>query len=161
VVVDSQLRAQEVTAGIAGQALTVQSIAVSEDGTRLALVTRDGEGRQEAQLATVTMGPAGLGLSPPRPLAPGLSSAADVAWRGPSELVILGTQPNGQKQPYLVSVDGSQLAAQGTVENPTSVTATRNKPILVGTGPKELWEQSGGGTWERVDQNLEQPRYPG
>jgi hypothetical protein len=161
VVVDSQLRAQEVTAGIAGQSLTVQSIAVSEDGTRLALVTRDGEGRQEAQLATVTMGPAGLGLSPPRPLAPGLSSAADVAWRGPSELVILGTQPNGQKQPYLVSVDGSQLAAQGTVENPTSVTATRNKPILVGTGPKELWEQSGGGTWERVDQDIEQPRYPG
>jgi hypothetical protein len=161
VVVDSQLRAQEVTAGIAGQSLTVQTIAVSEDGTRLALVTKDGEGRQEAQLATVTMGPAGLGLSPPRPLAPGLSSAADVAWRGPSELVILGTQPNGQKQPYLVSVDGSQLAAQGTVENPTSVTATRNKPILVGTGSKELWEQSGGGTWERVDQNIEQPRYPG
>src|SRR4029450_12240099 len=161
VVVDSQLRAQEGTPGIAGQSLTVQTIAVSEDGTRLALVTRDGEGRREAQLATVTMGPAGLGLTPPRPLAPGLSSAADVAWRGPSELVILGTEPNGQKQPYLVSVDGSQLAAQGTVENPTSVTATRNKPILVGTGPKELWEQSGGGTWERVAQNLEQPRYPG
>jgi Lipoprotein LpqB beta-propeller domain len=161
VVVDSQLRAQEVTPGIAGQSLTVQTIAVSEDGTRLALVTRDGEGRREAQLATVTMGPAGLGLTPPRPLAPGLSSAADVAWRGPSELVILGTEPNGQKQPYLVSVDGSQLAAQGTVENPTSVTAARNKPILVGTGSNELWEQSGGGTWERVDQNIDQPRYPG
>jgi hypothetical protein len=161
VVVDSQLRAQEVAAGIAGQSLTVQTMAVSEDGTRLALVTKDREGRQEAQLATVTMGPAGLGLSPPRPLAPGLSSAADIAWRGPSELVVLGTEPNGQKQPYLVSVDGSQLAAQGTVENPTSVTATRNKPILVGTGSKELWEQSGGGTWERVDQNIAAPRYPG
>jgi hypothetical protein len=161
VVVDSHLRAHEVdAAGIAGR-LTITRIAVSEDGTRLALVTIDPDGRREAQLATVTMDPGGLGLSPLRSLAPGLSSAADIAWRGPSELVILGTQPDGQKQPYLVSVDGSQLAAQGTVENPQSVTATRNRPILVGTTSNELWEQSGGGTWERVDQNIAMPRYPG
>jgi hypothetical protein len=92
---------------------------------------------------------------------PGLSSTEDIAWRGPAELVILGTEQSGQLQPYLVSVDGSQLAPQGTVENPLSVTATRNRPILVGTRSKELWEQSGGGTWERVDQNIAAPRYPG
>jgi hypothetical protein len=84
-----------------------------------------------------------------------------VAWRGPAELVILGTAPNGQVQPYLVSVDGSQLAPQGTVEQPVSVTASRNKPILVGTKSNELWQQSGGGTWERVDQNIATPHYPG
>jgi hypothetical protein len=161
VVVDSHLRAQEVMAGIAGR-LTVKRIAVSEDGTRLALITADPVDRQEeAQLATVTVDGSGLGLSHLRSLAPGLSSAADIAWRGPSELVILGTEPDGQKQPYLVSVDGSQLAAQGTVENPLWVTATRNKPILVGTASNELWQQSGGGTWERIDENIATPHYPG
>ncbi|HEV8528668.1 MAG TPA: LpqB family beta-propeller domain-containing protein, partial [Actinomycetes bacterium] len=158
VVIDQHLRWQEVTAAdIADRSLTVQAIAVSEDGTRLALVTTDPQGRREAQIATVE----GSVLTGLRSLAPGLSKATDVAWRGPAELVILGTQQNGQLQPYLVSVDGSQLAPQGTVENPLSVTATRNRPILVGTRPKELWAQSGGGTWERVDQNIAAPRYPG
>ncbi len=60
-----------------------------------------------------------------------------------------------------MSVDGSQLAPQGTVENPQSITATRNRPILVGTKSNEIWEQSGGGTWERVVQNLAAPHYPG
>jgi hypothetical protein len=163
VVVDTKLRSQVISApGIVGRSLTVKGIAVSEDGTRLALVTEDPEGRSEAQIATVTRTGHVLSLERLRPLAPGLSSTKDVAWRGPAELVILGTQQNGQLQPYLVSVDGSQLAPQGTVENPQSVTATRNRPILVGTRSNELWEQSGGGTWERVDQkNIAAPRYPG
>ena len=162
VIVDTELRSQEISApDIVGRSLTVKAIAVSEDGTRLALVTEDPDGRSEAQIATMSR-TGGHGLSQGlRPLAPGLSSTEDVAWRGPAELVILGTQLNGQLQPYLVSVDGSQLAPQGTVENPLSVTATRNRPILVGTGSEELWEQSGGGTWERVDQNIAAPRYPG
>ncbi|HEY8111853.1 MAG TPA: LpqB family beta-propeller domain-containing protein [Actinomycetes bacterium] len=163
VVVDTKLHSQEIAApGIVGRSLTVKAIAVSEDGTRLALVTEDPEGRSEAQIATVTRNGDVLSLERLRPLAPGLSGTKDVAWRGPAELVILGKEQNGQLQPYLVSVDGSQLAPQGTVENPLSVTATRNRPILVGTTSKELWEQSGGGTWERVDQkNIAAPRYPG
>jgi Lipoprotein LpqB beta-propeller domain/Sporulation and spore germination len=162
VVVDTKLRSQEISApSIVGPSLTVKAIAVSEDGTRLALVTEDPDGRSEAQIATVSRTGDVLSLDRLRPLAPGLSSTEDIAWRGPAELVILGTEQNGQPQPYLVSVDGSQLAPQGTVEKPLSVTATRNRPILVGTGSKELWEQSGGGTWERVDQNIAAPRYPG
>ncbi|HEY3200313.1 MAG TPA: LpqB family beta-propeller domain-containing protein [Actinomycetes bacterium] len=162
VLVDTKLHSQEISApDIVGRSLKVKAIAVSEDGTRLALVTEDPEGRSEAQIATVTRTGHDLSLTRLRPLAPGLSKTNDVAWRGPAELVLLGTQQNGQPQPYLVSVDGSQLAPQGTVENPQSVTATRNKPILVGTGSNELWEQSGGGTWERVDQNIAAPRYPG
>jgi hypothetical protein len=162
VLVDTELRSQEISApGIAGRSLTVRAIAVSEDGTRLALVTEDPEGRSEAQIATVTRTGDVLSLQRLRPLVPGLSSTEGIAWRGPAELVILGTEQSGQLQPYLVSVDGSQLAPQGTVENPLSVTATRNRPILVGTRSKELWEQSGGGTWERVDQNIAAPRYPG
>jgi Lipoprotein LpqB beta-propeller domain/Sporulation and spore germination len=162
VVVDTKLRSQEISApDIVGRSLTVKAIAVSEDGTRLALVTEDPDGRSEAQIATVSRTGHGLSLAGLRPLAPGLSSTEDVAWRGPAELVILGTQLNGQLQPYLVSVDGSQLAPQGTVENPQSITATRNRPILVGTKSNEIWEQSGGGTWERVVQNLAAPHYPG
>jgi Lipoprotein LpqB beta-propeller domain/Sporulation and spore germination len=162
VVVDTKLHSQEIPVpGIVGGSLKVKAIAMSEDGTRLALVTSDSEDRSEALIATVTRTGHALSLTRLRPLAPGLSRTIDVAWRGPAELVILGTQLNGQLQPYLVSVDGSQLAAQGTVENPQSVTAARNKPILVGTRSNELWEQSGGGTWERVDQNIAAPRYPG
>jgi Lipoprotein LpqB beta-propeller domain len=158
VVIDQHRRWQEVTAAdIAAGSLTVQAIAVSEDGTRLALITTDPQGRSEAQIATVE----GSVLTRLRSLAPGLPKATDVAWRGPAELVILGTELTGQLQPYLVSVDGSQLAPQGTVENPQSITATRNRPILVGTKSNEIWEQSGGGTWERVDQNFAAPRYPG
>jgi hypothetical protein len=159
VVVDQHLRTQRIImSDVAGRPLIVDHIAVSEDGTRLAVVTKDAHGRGEAQVATVSRD--GSALAPPRPLAPGLS-AIDVAWRGSAELVILGTAPNGQVQPYLVSVDGSQLAPQGTVEQPVSVTASRNKPILVGTKSNELWQQSGGGTWERVDQNIATPHYPG
>jgi hypothetical protein len=159
VVFDQHLRKHEIApSDAAGRPLTVEGIALSEDGTRLALITDGPGGHGEAQIATVSRD--GSALTPPRPLAPRLS-AMDVAWRGSAELVILGTEPNGQAQPYLVSVDGSELAPQGTVEQPVSVTASRNKPILVGTKSNELWEQSGGGTWERIDQNIAAPHYPG
>jgi hypothetical protein len=164
---DSGRRVRQVSAPeIEAKSLTVDALAVSEDGTRLALVTRDKDGRREAQVAAVASVGETIELSGLRPCTPGLSNAVDVAWRGPAELgpaelVILGTEPNGQPQPYLVGVDGSQLRAQGTVEGPRSVTAAPNMPILVGTGSRVLWEQSGGGSWERVDQNVDEPRYPG
>jgi Lipoprotein LpqB beta-propeller domain/Sporulation and spore germination len=162
VVIDSRRQVHRVEAPeLVGGSLTVEAIAVSEDGTRIALITTDAEGHRDAKIAAITTVGGTTELRSLRSLAPGLSKTRDIAWRGPAELVILGTELNGQLQPYLVSVDGSQLAAQGTVENPQSVTAAQNKPILVGTGSHELWEQSGGGTWERVDQNIDQPRYPG
>jgi hypothetical protein len=162
VVIDSRQQVHPVEAPeLVGGSLSVEALAVSEDGTRLALITTDTEGHRDAKIAAITTVGGATELHELRSLAPGLSKIRDIAWRGPAELVILGTELNGQLQPYLVSVDGSQLAAQGTVENPQSVTAAQNKPILVGTGSRELWEQSGGGTWERIDQNISEPRYPG
>jgi lipoprotein LpqB-like beta-propeller protein/sporulation and spore germination protein len=162
VVIDSREQAHPVEAPqLVGGSLSVEAIAVSEDGTRLALITTDAQGHRDAKIAAITTVGGATELHDLRSLAPGLSKTRDIAWRGPAELVILGTQLNGQLQPYLVGVDGSQLAAQGTVENPQSVTAAQNKPILVGTGSRELWQQSGGGTWERVDQNMATPHYPG
>ena len=138
--------------------LRVDAIALSRDGTRLAMVTVSRDGRRDAQVASIARGGGGVVLGGPQMLASGLS-AQDIAWRGTAELAVLGMGAD-QPQVYTVSVDGSQLQPHGTVDGATSVTAAPDLPILVGTS-NAVWEQSTVGSWERVQQNMIMPRYPG
>ncbi|MFC8451934.1 LpqB family beta-propeller domain-containing protein [Kitasatospora sp. NPDC057223] len=91
---------------------TVQSLKVSSDGVRVALVLKDAAGVRTLALAVVTHNG-----TPDRPVvrisglhtvAPLLTDVASVSWADTEQLVVLGTEKDRLQQLYYIGTDGSQ-----------------------------------------------------
>ena len=158
----------------------ITQLAVSDDGTRVAMVVQ-GESEATAppaapptatEVRVVRRAGGGVELANPRPLAPELAEVADVAWQDAGTLVVLGGQispaaeegpsvpPSSPLQPFLVSIDSSTVSPQGiAAEESVSVAATPSLPILVGTSQGRIFQYENG-IWTDIGAGVS-PGYPG
>lgn len=91
---------------------SVESLKVSSDGIRVALVLRNAAGARTLALAVVTHGgtpdrPA-IRITGLRTAAPLLTDVASVSWADTEQLLVLGKEKDGLPQLYYVGTDGSQ-----------------------------------------------------
>ncbi len=146
--------------GLGGR--TVTRLAVSEDGARAALVLVDADGLRSAVLGVITETDDGMAIVGLRPVAPSLDGEVlDVAWRDPSELVLLLKPEQVSPQPYVVQVDGSSPEARGAVESTATTVAAAplGRPILVGTSPGETNGQTDDLTGDQILRQIDFPNW--
>ncbi|MFC9326222.1 LpqB family beta-propeller domain-containing protein [Kitasatospora sp. NPDC057015] len=93
---------------------TVQSLKVSSDGARVALVLKDETGARTLALALVVHsgapGTQQARISGLRTVAPLLAEVASVSWADTDQLLVLGKEKDRLQQLYYISTDGSQSA---------------------------------------------------
>ncbi|MGY1682244.1 LpqB family beta-propeller domain-containing protein [Geodermatophilus sp. SYSU D01176] len=150
-----------------GRATALQ---LSPDGVRAAVVVENGQ-RQSLHVGTVVRSDDGpVALRDWREVAPALGQVVDVAWRTSGSLLVLAGDPGEDRTvPYVVGVDGWDLAPVATAGLPsqaTQVAAAPERPPLVSAGGT-IWEwQVAGGTWVTLVRGQQpqpgtEPFYPG
>ncbi|WP_190215002.1 LpqB family beta-propeller domain-containing protein [Kitasatospora indigofera] len=91
---------------------TVQSLKVSSDGVRVALVLKDETGARSMALGVVTHtgtpGAQQVRITGLRTVAPLLAEVASVSWADTDQLLVLGKEKDRLQQLYYISTDGSQ-----------------------------------------------------
>lgn len=141
---------------------------ISRDGARAAAVFGAGSERQVFVGRVDRLGEDSAGevrLAGFRPVAPGLTDVADVAWSSGTSLVVLGALGTANRLPVRVAVDGSELEPVRTLGldgEPETVTAAPDRPLVVGTqlaGRPVLFVEESGLFREPVPGVA--PRYPG
>ncbi|HKA68382.1 MAG TPA: LpqB family beta-propeller domain-containing protein [Actinomycetes bacterium] len=135
----------------------IKSLAVSSDGTRVAMITKLPNEEARLELGLVRTGAIEPGSPDPRrrvgpvsivglqPLAPQLDEAVDVSWVDPQRLVVLIRDAEADVQPFEVGVDGRmpELLGGPMTGDPVTVAAGgTDVPILVGTSDEKIWELS-------------------
>ncbi|MFF4345180.1 LpqB family beta-propeller domain-containing protein [Kitasatospora sp. NPDC001540] len=120
---------------------TVQSLRISSDGTRIALLLSQGGGPTRLVLGLVEHG--GTAEAPAaritalRDIAPQLSEVAAVSWGDTDQLVVLGKETDRLQQLHFLGTDGSQSTdspLQGG-ESMTALSATEARPPADPTSP--------------------------
>ncbi|WP_158009791.1 LpqB family beta-propeller domain-containing protein [Carbonactinospora thermoautotrophica] len=141
----------------------IRKLRVARDGVRVALIAGEEDkgalllGRIEWSEAS---GVTHVVVRDPVPLARQFTSVYDVGWAGPGRLAVLAQDPQGLRQLYYLSVDGSRYSSVVVPEKPVSLAAAQGEPLLVGTrSPNMIWKQSGD-SWVKVDEGRN-PIYPG
>jgi hypothetical protein len=137
----------------------VLQVSVARDGTRAAVILRDGSaGNDTLLLARVVRRPGALRLEEPRRVENELSGVLDVAWADADRLAVVATADNGTRQVYDVVVGGTSVVRRGGVPGITAVAAAPGSPVLV-QAEGGVWENAGSG-WRRVGPGTA-PVYPG
>lgn len=134
---------------------TVQSLRVSSDGTRIALVLQDATGARTLLIGVVVHGGSAtapeLHITGLRPVAPLLSDVQSVSWADPDQLLVLGTEPGKLRQLHYLDTDGSQSTdspLQGG-EGMTAVSATESRagdtvpPVLAVSADHQIYRLQG------------------
>ncbi|WP_029089650.1 LpqB family beta-propeller domain-containing protein [Brevibacterium album] len=163
------VRSSGETATIAVQWLadrSVRALGVSRDGTRLAVLSANGDGIPQIDVIGIVRNsegePSGLTSGTPLRVGAGFDEIADVTWAGSSQLAVLASErAGGAAQPHLVGVGGPGREL-GEVEGGASITASTDTPsIRVTTEDGELYS-FGSDSWQKVvDLVAFDPAYPG
>ncbi|WP_157535903.1 LpqB family beta-propeller domain-containing protein [Kitasatospora mediocidica] len=152
---------------------TVDGIRLSSDGTRAALLLKDGTGATSLWLGLVThsgtaQAPA-VEIGAVRQLAPQLSDVVSVSWADTDLLLVLGKELDSITQLHYVGTDGSQIVATPlqAVDGMTAVAASesRTDPVLADSQDQDhtIYGLSGNAQWQwrAYTKNGVQPTYPG
>lgn len=137
---------------------TVESIALSRDGTRAALVTRRGP-RAALLVAIVVPREDSVILSTPVRVESRLSEFVDVAWGSADRLIALASEGAGAQQVYEIDLNRSSVRSLGAPPAPIRIAAAPGRPILVGTADGVVMAGVGS-TWEIIATGSG-PAYPG
>ncbi|MFE1322837.1 LpqB family beta-propeller domain-containing protein [Kitasatospora phosalacinea] len=120
---------------------TVQSLRISSDGTRIALLLSQGGGPTRLALGLVehggTPGAPTARITALRDIAPQLSEVAAVSWGDTDQLVVLGKETDRLQQLHFLGTDGSQSTdspLQGG-ESMTALSATEARLPADPTSP--------------------------
>lgn len=153
-------------AGLGAKA-RIESVRVSADGARIALLVRDGKttslriGRVERSGGAGEPGVAVAGL---RVAAPQMEEVTAMSWAGGSRLVVVGRESRGVQQLRYVQSDGS-VPAKLTLPGLTGVTdvAAAEDPglALVAHSDDGIVQLPPGGSWQTVLKEGTAPFYPG
>ncbi|WP_166356224.1 LpqB family beta-propeller domain-containing protein [Phytoactinopolyspora limicola] len=134
----------------------VSSVAISTDGTRMALIV-DGM----AYLAVVVRDgddPAHLSLEEPRRIGPE-GTALDVAWASAERLVLLVEPDDQEREVYALDVFGEVRSARGSIPGAVSVAAGPMQRIVAATDEGTLMENDSPTSWAEIG-NGQAPVYP-
>jgi hypothetical protein len=123
----------------------IRALAVSRDGTRVALVLGAVAGN-EVVLATVVRGGGRLAFRSPRVVVPASYDVSGLAWVDADELVTTVSVPGGGRGVVRVGTNGYQMHALSEVGLPSDV-------VAVAAAPRSRILASGrAGTWQLVGQ---------
>ncbi|WP_430868542.1 LpqB family beta-propeller domain-containing protein [Demequina aurantiaca] len=141
---------------------SVQSLAVSRDGTRVVVLSREG-GQQLAEVATVVRSEAGvpLTLGEPIPVGVDVTTAIDAQWIDDLTIAILGeAQEEVPSSLWIVTVGGDTMLESATV-GAMSVTARHGESSLVTVGSDGSVRARVGTGWEEVLAGVTDLAYAG
>ena len=162
---DGQLRRVNET----GQAVVVQvdglnpksqleSVAVSRDGTRVALIVRRGP-RTYVMLAIITVREGVPRVETPVRVDNRLTTVTDVSWADDDRLIALGVEGAGPPSIFEIDLTRGQVRSLGAPPDAVRVAAAPGAPILVATGEQRIWTYTSG-PW-RLGPEGTSPAYPG
>ncbi|WP_019878228.1 LpqB family beta-propeller domain-containing protein [Sporichthya polymorpha] len=118
---------------------------VAADGVRLALVLDTVRGTQ-VYVAQSTEDTDGLEIAGPRRMAGQLTGLRSVDWMDSGRLVVLGSLPDGQLQPFEVQLGGPVRALAGTLPGVTEISAAYGQPLMAAT-KKQIYRLREDGAW--------------
>jgi hypothetical protein len=135
---------------------SVSRLAVSPDGTRIALVV---DGR--ARVGVVIRDPASssIQIDRLRPIGPD-EPALDVGWSDPVNVAVLVEHEDGEREPYVADLSGSVEAPRGSVAIADTLAAAPGHPLTVGTTDGMLFTQQSSRGWVEFGSAFA-PAYPG
>jgi hypothetical protein len=137
----------------------VETLRVSHDGVRVALVVRTPRDERRLLMARVVWKDGVATVSAPLRIESALKDVADVAWTDDSRLLLVASRDAEQLQSFTVGIDGNSLLATGTVPAIRTVAASPGRPFLAGTADQQVWADRGNG-WRRFV-TAQRPIYPG
>jgi hypothetical protein len=138
----------------------IQSLKVSRDGTRVAVIAQSTPAGAQLLVGHVVKTPQGQSIEGFYPVAPSLVPAGDVVWSSATTLEVLATAP-GASSPsvWSVDVDGWKQTAVLAPSNVVAIAAAPNQPLVVATKSGEI-EVSRNDFWQVVGSGTN-PSYPG
>lgn len=140
----------------------VHALRVARDGTRIAALVGEGK-TSKIMIGPIIWSGGKVQIGRMRQVGTDLAQVSDIAWRDADTLVALGQGPRGAVQPYTVPANGTQASATGYAgpEARTITAAPQSAPLLVGTGPGEIWSGTqDNNNWQRTTEGTD-PTYPG
>jgi hypothetical protein len=145
---------------------SVQMLAVSRDGSRVAVVV-DRRGGGELLLGRVERGVVGSDPNSPNSVTLSglhriefsLANVEDVSWADAEHLALLARAPGAARQPYLVALDGGPRQLSGSLPGLSAIAAGPDLPLLGGTRDGRVWRDAGVG-WLLIGRGSS-PAYPG
>ncbi len=146
----------------------IESLRVSADGVRIALVVTRG-GDTTLQIGRVQRQTTGdepvVSVLDLQPAAPRMESVTAVSWAGPSRLVVVGKEAGGVQQIRYLQTDGSTSASLVLpgLNGVTSVAAPHvdNVPLVADSGDDGVVRLAPGTNWQPVVKTGTSPVYPG
>ncbi|MGW8766581.1 LpqB family beta-propeller domain-containing protein [Streptomyces sp. NPDC055815] len=151
-----------------GDGTRIESLRVSADGVRIALVITQGE-RTTLQIGRIQRQTAGdepvVSVLDLQPAAPRMESVTAVSWAGPSRLVVVGKEAGGVQQIRYLQTDGSTSTTSVLpgLNGVTSVAAphTDRAPVVADSGDDGIVRLAPGTNWQPVAKKGLSPVYPG
>ena len=151
--VPTQVSVQGIDAG------RIEAVHLARDGTRAALLVREGS-RRTLLLARVEATEGAARLAAPRRVESRLSDVTDVAWSSAGQLVVLGTDGAGAAQAFLVDLGhGVPARAIGAPPSPRGLAAAPGRLVLLGSRGGTVWSYQSG-RWIAGPEGSD-PAYPG
>lgn len=136
----------------------LESVSLSRDGTRAALIVRRGP-RTFVMLAIITVREGVSRVESPVRVDNRLTTVSDVVWADDDRLVVLGVEGAGAPSVYDIDVSRWQVRSLGAPPGTVRVAAAPNQPILAATEDRRIWTYTSG-PW-RLGQRGASPAYPG
>ena len=133
------------------------SVAVSRDGTRMALLVQRGT-RIQPMVARVDRVGDSVRVSSPRRIESIISDAVDLAWVDAGTLAVLGSTGASSLEVITLEVGSSRQRRLGAPSGSGALAAAPGRVLLVGAG-SSIFANSGS-TWARVT-DAQSPVYPG
>ncbi|WP_369144546.1 LpqB family beta-propeller domain-containing protein [Streptomyces sp. R44] len=151
-----------------GDDTRIESLRVSADGVRIALVITQGE-RTTLQIGRIQRQTTGeepvVSVLDLQPAAPRMESVTAVSWAGPSRLVVVGKEAGGVQQVRYLQTDGSTSTTSVLpgLNGVTSVAAphTDKAPVVADSGDDGIVRLAPGTNWQPVAKKGLSPVYPG
>ncbi|MGW8364550.1 LpqB family beta-propeller domain-containing protein [Streptomyces wedmorensis] len=146
----------------------IESLRVSADGVRIALVVTRGD-RTTLQIGRVQRQTAGdepvVSVLDLQPATPRMESVTAVSWAGPSRLVVVGREAGGVQQIRYLQTDGSTSTTSVLpgLDGVTSVAAPHNdkSSVVADSGNDGIVRLAPGTNWQPVVKTGASPVYPG
>ena len=136
----------------------LESVAVSRDGTRAAMIVRRGP-RSFVMLGVIVLREGTPSIQNPVRTENRLTAVSDVAWADDDRLAVVGAEGAASPQVYEIDLSRWQLRALGAPPEPLRVAAAPGAPIVVASGDGYLYAYVNG-PWRQVVRATS-PAYPG
>jgi hypothetical protein len=141
---------------------TIQAMAISSDGARVAILSRNG-GTQTLEVSAVVRDDDGTPLSIGEPLAVGadLSSAIDLSWIDPLRIAVLGESDGDAASAMWIAHVGGLTTAATAVRGSVSITARQGERSLVVVDDAGAVYIRAGSGWSQVSSGASEVAYSG